>query len=160
MFENGLTDINEQWNNLYADGRLVNKDYHYNESGDVINKEGHEILGLTNPYRKFLGKWNFDIYLYKAAFINPEKLYLTIGHELIHVALFRLGYTDSDKLNGDRHEATAYEWNRYQAAAWGLYAKAEYYYWTGMRGEGAGFGNCQKPYLYQRPILPNRPVKP
>ena len=129
MLANGLADdlkTNSEWQNLYADGRIPNSDYSY-ESGKVLDKKGNTVNGITyfrgkNGFLGLCGKQLIDIYLYQTAFRNPEKLYLTIQHELVHVNLFSMGYYDNE-----RHEGTAYKQSQMQADAWGLSGLANEY---------------------------------
>ena len=154
MKANELTDINSEWNNLYADGTLPNGDYK-NENGKILDKDGNEILGCTKAKGKqyiFWGKQSSDIYLYQNAFQNPAKLALTIGHELVHVHLNYLGYRDNK-----RHEATAYKWNEDQASAWNMFSLSDKLYWTSLKVIKDYPPN---PYSYQRPIRTNIPINP
>jgi hypothetical protein len=153
MVANDLTDLNNEWQNLYADGTLPDKDYSYN-NGKVIYKKGKDgILGVTKLRGKdgFLGLWGnqlSDIYLFPNAFRNPVKLYLTIGHELVHVWLNYRGY---DYTNSQ--EATAYRWSADQAKAWNMNILSNKY-------NSMGNGYSKYPYPYERQVRINRPVYP
>ena len=150
MFDNELTDSNSKWQNLYADDSFASKKYRYNEEGNVVNENGELVGGAVRYHGKkyvFWGKEQIDIYLYRPSFKNPERLYLTIGHELVHVDLHYLGYHDHSK-----HEATAYKWSSEQAKAWG---------WTGnVNDYNARVRFYGTPYPYQRSIRSDRPINP
>jgi hypothetical protein len=99
--------------NLYADGTMPKG---YREVGDYVQnvKTKEFVGGLTRHLG--IGKGS-DVYLYKTAFISPEKLYLTMGHEYIHAAFNNLG---RGSLDGKRQDAVAYNWNMRQAHKWGF----------------------------------------
>ena len=92
--------------NLYADGRVPNG---YTKVGDLVyNIDGKQCLGTT----KYRGKGLSDVYLYKAAFVANEQLYLTMGHEYMH-ALYNSYNLFNDKL---QHKVI-YQWEYDQAVA-------------------------------------------
>jgi len=152
MKANELTDSNNKWRNLNSDGTLP-PGYKYDEDGNVENSKGIKVLGTTYPVRKkylFWGKQHYDIYLYKNAFKNPEILFFTIGHELVHVDLFHLKYE-----GGGQHEASAYGWEIKQAKALNMFDYA-----TSLER----FLDKKYPgftaFPYQRPIRTSRPINP
>jgi RHS repeat-associated protein len=137
---------------IYADGSLPGSEYEVREGGGVYNKKTNaEIGGVTKYAGKeyfLFGKQRIYMYLFKNSFSSPERLYLTIGHELVHVHLYYTGNYDIGK-----HEATAYTWSSMQAGQWGLTRLANDYYWNIWK-----IGNG-KPYPYNRSIRIERPVR-
>lgn len=57
-----------------------------------------------------------DVFLSKTAFQSRDALYLTIGHEYIHV---RLNY-GGQNLSIYSQERVAYQWSIQQGQAWGM----------------------------------------
>ncbi|GHV29799.1 hypothetical protein FACS1894177_01290 [Bacteroidia bacterium] len=148
------------FDNLYANGTLASDNYS-NADGSVYytDSEGgkRKTWGAARLRGKkyiFWGKQQIDMYLYKNAFRSPETLYLTIGHELVHVGLYNLGITN----NLHNHEVTAYSWSVLQAATWGLPTFLETY--TAMMNFHIGKGGKPYPYNTMVPISPTRPIKP
>ena len=96
---------------LHADGIFP---LEYSVNGNVVtnNETGAQILGVT----RYLGTGNgSDVYMAMAAFSSKEKLYLTLGHEFLHV-----GYNISiDQFSvGDRQHRAIYKWQLDQAKLW------------------------------------------
>ncbi|GHT76442.1 hypothetical protein AGMMS50262_14630 [Bacteroidia bacterium] len=149
------------FDNLYADGTLA--------PGNSYGEDGHTVYykdskGNRRPttgaakyhFKKFgfWGKQRIDMYLYPNSFRSPEELYLTIGHELIHVGLYNLGNYGETEYSHARHEATAYSWNYDQSMLWGLsYVAKQYNYNITNIGNG-------NPYPYQKPTRILRPIRP
>ena len=103
--------------NLFADGRFP-KGRGYEMVGDyVVNKSGETVLGVSLHHG--IGKGS-DVFLYKAAFTSKEQLYLTMGHEYLHVSFYHLGLS-SEFSRMDSH-AAIYEWAFRQSLAWGNYS--------------------------------------
>jgi RHS repeat-associated protein len=101
--------------NLYANGTLP---VDYELRGDaVFTPNGKETLGTT--VSNGVGKGS-NVYLYKAAFVCKEELYLVMGHEYIHAHFYNIGL-----MNKDAHHAAIYAWVAQQATAWGY--KTEVY---------------------------------
>lgn len=97
--------------NLYADGTLPNSNYTRN--GDLIfNKKGFYVNGVTRY--NGIGKGS-NVYLYKSAFVSPQQLYVTMGHEYIHVAINASPYG----LTSNQHEYIANSWGQRQWLAFG-----------------------------------------
>jgi len=115
-YAKGFSDTNFGENikgldNLYADGSLPS--FNYTRNGDlVLNKNGVTVNGSTRYNGVGRGS---DVYLYKSAFVSPKQLYVTMGHEYIHVAINASPY----HLTGDQHEHIAYSWGEKQWAAFG-----------------------------------------
>ncbi len=94
---------------LYADGSMPNG---YEKVGDdVFNKYGTKVSGTT--VKVGLGK--SDVYLYKSAFTSSKQLYVTMGHEYIHV-----GHFNSGLFNVNKSEHAAYSWEVAQKQAFGM----------------------------------------
>jgi len=55
------------------------------------------------------------VYLYKSAFVSPEQLFVTMGHEYIHVGINVSSY----KLTNNFQEYIAYSWEQEQWLAFG-----------------------------------------
>ncbi|MDD3861260.1 MAG: hypothetical protein PHW83_13790 [Bacteroidales bacterium] len=114
---------------VYADNSLppsksiMNRMPRYIQKGDHVFsiKNGREVLGIASYLGSNLNLT--DIYLYKSAFTSYEQLYLTMGHEFLHAALFT---SSSYALSEELHHAMIYEWQYLQAKAWG-FSKADYY---------------------------------
>ena len=154
--------------NLYADGTLPSG-YYYGEDGWVYNSKGRAVDGLAHNRGKeylFWGKQRTDMYIFSSAFSSPENLYLTIGHELVHIDLYRrcnLGNSDVDR---GYNEATAYHWSERQAREWGLYTWASQFgKMINNIGDGGGngiypqyVGGRQRGYPTLIPIRKARPV--
>jgi len=98
-------------NRIYADGTLPRntQDIKYTKTGDVVemtqtNSKGSKtinpIRGVTVP----IGNNKYDIYLFKAAFASRYQLYLTMGHELMHV---RMGFAG---LSASYQHMLVYRW--------------------------------------------------
>jgi hypothetical protein len=156
---NGLS--RDGFDNLYADGTLA-PGHKYGSDWNVYStdpkKDNRPIGGAVHLGGKkyvFFGKQQIDMYLYRGAFINPEMLYLTIGHELIHVGLYNQGISSNEALFHN-HEATAYSWSIAQAALWGLSTKT---YIDNMKYH-IGKGGVPYPYNTMVPMRPARPVRP
>jgi len=56
-----------------------------------------------------------NVYLYKSAFVTPQQLYVTMGHEYIHVAINVSSYF----LSSNEEEYIAYSWEQRQWLAFG-----------------------------------------
>lgn len=106
----------------YADGTVPKGgNYTYSSSrGVFVGKRGHDALAVTQ-YDHVTKRSN--MFFARKAFTSPEQLYLTTGHELLHLAhhsagLFK-GFT--------RGHASIYDWQYRQAKAWGLMDLARSY---------------------------------
>jgi len=115
-YAKGFSDTNFGENikgldNLYADGSLPNSEF--TRSGDlVLNKDGLSVNGVTRYNGVGRGS---NVYLYKSAFVSPQQLYVTMGHEYIHVAQFASSYN----LSSNQKEYMAYSWAQRQWLAFG-----------------------------------------
>ncbi len=95
---------------FYADGTLPPG---YLKRGDVVlNTNGQSVRGST--WYLGTGKGS-NVYLYKAAFISKDQLYLTMGHEYLHA-----GYFSTGLINTNSQHSSIYEWEAYQAKAFGV----------------------------------------
>jgi hypothetical protein len=82
--------------------------------GDYVQKPNEK--GYIDGVTKYLGTGKgSNVYLAKTAFTSPARLYLTMGHEYIHV-----GFNSVGKMNSNQQEAVAYKWNEGQATLWKL----------------------------------------
>ena len=95
--------------NLYSDGRVPSKEFKI--KGDLVFYKGRNAGGAT-IYNGF-GKGS-NVYLFKSSFTSMEQLYLTMGHEYIHVYFNAHGFSK----NIAPQEKAAYKWNIDQARAW------------------------------------------
>ncbi len=70
-------------NELYAD-RVPNG---YQRVGDYVQniKTGDYVDGIARYLG--VGKGGTDVYLFKSAFTDPMKLYMTMGHEYVHIGI-------------------------------------------------------------------------
>ena len=126
----------EGLNKLYADGSLPNVEkykYLYDTKGNVIKykvlKNGTlQELGKTNGTTVYLGKSKSNVYLYQTAFASKEQLYLTMGHEYIHVGFNANKSLGNPYLNYTQktQDASCYQWEIKVARAWGLEAYANH----------------------------------
>ncbi len=99
--------------NMYSDATLPPG---YTRDVDIVyNPKGEAVLGSTQYF-----KGGSNVFLYKAAFVSKEQLYLTMGHEYLHAAYNPLS------LSSKREHASIYRWQALQAKKWGFY-KANYY---------------------------------
>ncbi len=117
-----------------------------------IDNSGNKLLGYTT-YNGF-GKGS-DVYLFKAAFMSKEQLYLTMGHEYIHANLFAGGFTYSGSINQKTHHATIYQWETNQANAWG-YKNQFTKFAANYAREYRAFGDARFT-KFLIPIIKNRP---
>ena len=100
--------------NLYADGRVPSG---YSKKGDLVyNSKGKLCMGSC----QYLGKHKSDVYLFKAAFVCKEQLYLTMGHEYMHVTFNNYGL-----MNIKLQHKAIYMWQYEQAVA--LSYNVDYY---------------------------------
>jgi hypothetical protein len=87
---------------IYADGRRFQVNgvwysldpiygLYKSESGVSKVALGLTVTGTKNGFDKFA-----DIYLSKASFSDLDKLHITLGHELNHVAIFHFGLPKSE----------------------------------------------------------------
>ena len=90
------------------DPRLILKKYTI--YGDKVFHGSNEI-GRVTIYNG-IGKGS-DVFLFKEAFKSEINLFMTMGHEFVHVATF------GSKLYTN-HEKTAYDWNIQQLTKWGM----------------------------------------
>jgi hypothetical protein len=67
---------------------------------------GMKIFGIK------IGNFTSDVTLSKLAFASKEELYLTLGHEYVHV---NLNYASYHYFNHDKQEYVAYHWELEQA---------------------------------------------
>ena len=126
----------EGLNKLYADGSLPNVEkykYLYDTKGNVIKykvlKNGTlQELGKTNGTTVYLGKSKSNVYLYQTAFASKEQLYLTMGHEYLHVGFNANKSLGNPYLNYTQktQDASCYQWEIKVARAWGLEAYANH----------------------------------
>lgn len=99
----------------YADGTVpVGGRYKYNsKTGLFTNGRGGDALAVTQ-YDHAIKRSN--MFFARKAFTSPEQLYLTTGHELLHLA-----HNSAGLFQGfSRGHATIYDWQYQQAKAWGL----------------------------------------
>lgn len=97
---------------LFADGTIPNNNYHY-EGDYVVNNKGEFLFGAATHGGFGEGS---DVYLFKAAFTSKEQLYLTMGHEYLHVAFHHSGiFAEFPKLES---HAAIYDWSFRQSLAW------------------------------------------
>jgi RHS repeat-associated protein len=97
--------------NLHADGRIAEGT---TRKGDfVFDKKGRSLAGST--VYNGAGKGS-DVFLYQAAFTSKEQLYLTLGHEYIHVYFNAKGYNGAKASS----EVAAYRWEIAQLEAWNM----------------------------------------
>jgi RHS repeat-associated protein len=109
--------------NLHADGSMAPGRY---AKGDIVyDPKGREVWGSATYY-----KGRLDVYLYKAAFTSPERLYLTMQHEYFHVALFSLR-------NFGEHHIPITKLSYEQALAWNF--DVSFYY-----GQYMSFNSFQR----------------
>jgi RHS repeat-associated protein len=99
---------------LYANGDYPSGHY----SGDGVNSE-RVYVSSTNKQTLgsavYKGWGKTDVYLYKAAFTSMERLYLTMGHEYLHVGYNTLpNFLDADAKH--HNEIAVWEYN--QARLW------------------------------------------
>ncbi|MGB3180746.1 MAG: RHS repeat-associated core domain-containing protein [Cyclobacteriaceae bacterium] len=96
--------------NLYANGSIPDG---YTMKGDaVFNRKGNEVLGTTSYNGTGKGS---NVYLYKKSFEASQKLYMTMGHEYIHV-----GHLNAGLFNARYSEHAALTWSRNQSKAFGI----------------------------------------
>ena len=111
-FGDSITGVND----LHADGSLPN--YRYYKKGDLVYKNddgiASEVLGST--VRRTIRK--YDVYLFKAAFISKEQLYLTMGHEYLHAGFYHVAGNSLGKYTKYYHHAAIYSWELNQARVW------------------------------------------
>lgn len=82
----------------------------------ALNGDNQILFGAT-VHGEF-GKGS-EVYLFKAAFTSKEQLYLTMGHEYLHVAFRHSGIiTDFSKW---KSHAVIYDWAFRQSLAWAYY---------------------------------------
>ena len=109
----------KELNKLFADGSLPQG---YEWKGHYLSRGGtHRALAVTR-YIASLKK--SDVYLSLAAFESKEQLYLTMGHEYLHVLYNHAGIGHSPSLNAAKH-ASIYEWMYQQSSVWNF--KTNYY---------------------------------
>jgi hypothetical protein len=100
-------------NKLNADG---SKPARYSSKGDhVINPQGDAVSGVTT----YAGHGKWDVTLFKAAFISKNYLYLTMGHEYLHVS-----FNSSGLMNNNAQEASISQWENSQL--WNFNSHLEY----------------------------------
>ena len=97
-------------NNLYADGTLPQG--YVSKENIVYNKGGDVVLGST----VYLGNRKSNVYLYPRIFQSKKNLYLTMGHEYIHVKLFAFNPT----ISSDRAHKLIYKWQYNQSDLWNM----------------------------------------
>jgi hypothetical protein len=90
-----------QYNGLY-EAQVVN----LRQMGDLVYniEKRKEVLGVTKYLGVFKGN-KADVFLFKAAFVSKRQLFLTMGHEYIHVAQVYAGLPRSFL-----REHYAYKW--------------------------------------------------
>lgn len=105
-----------------------NENEYYIE-GELVRKKGSIKEGHVNGRTKFSGKgfnMKSDIRLFKSAFTSPGQLYLTMGHEYLHVWYGRSKPNLTDK----QQHRVIYYWEYHQANKWNYYSEIylrEYY---------------------------------
>lgn len=92
-------------NQLHADGTLPSSEYSM-RGGRVWKNGVKETLGTTVK----VGLTKSDVCLYPRAFEYAEKLYVVMGHELVHVNV----NAAASFIGNDRSEATARAWSQIQ----------------------------------------------
>ena len=95
------------WHLLKADGSLP-KDYYSNENGEVFNRSGERVYGVSQR----IGGSRYTTYIFKDACSSKQQLYLTLGHEYYHVALWRIG------IPSDEHHYFISQWQMNQSVVW------------------------------------------
>ncbi|MDR1112438.1 MAG: hypothetical protein LBL18_01585 [Bacteroidales bacterium] len=96
--------------NLYADGSLPPK---YRSKGDIVFAPNGDKVSGTAIYNG-VGKGT-DVYLYKAAFVCKEELYLVMGHEYMHAYFNSFGkFNDAS----DWQHKVINVWQTKQAVMW------------------------------------------
>jgi RHS repeat-associated protein len=105
----------------HADGTAPPKYTYNNEQGVFYNEQGKPVLGVT----RYIYKLNqSNIYMARKAFSSKELLYLTTGHELLHLAHFSAGLLERKPVTAHN---SIYDWQYRQAKAWGLSSLARSY---------------------------------
>ncbi len=97
---------------VYADGTVA-KGYTAKD-GIIYNKAGNAVDATTAYYAK--GNYS-KVFFSKTSFVSKEYLYLTMGHEYMHVAYNYAGYSHKG-LNKTKH-AAIFKWQADQAKLWG-----------------------------------------
>ncbi len=103
----------EGLNNLYADGSVPPGSGYENVGGRVYNIKGDEVRGIT----RYLGNKLSDVYMFQAAFTSKSRLYLSLGHELLHVAYNSGGIGFTDFMKNAKH-ASIHKWQAQQSIIW------------------------------------------
>lgn len=98
-------------NQLHADGTLPSPEYSM-RGGRVWKNGVKETLGTTVK----VGLTKSDVCLYPGAFESPEKLYVIMGHELVHVNV----NASASFIGNERSEATARTWSKIQEKFFGV----------------------------------------
>ena len=87
----------------------------YTNNGDYFARSGNsKVFGVTRKSGIF-NKW--DVHISKEAFRSAKQLYVTIGHEYIHVSHYGSGLT-----NVNHSEYEAHSWGLLQRQEFGLIA--------------------------------------
>lgn len=115
---------NDEFLNDFADSQFDRPDAlntlststpdNYTNSGDYFAREGNNtVLAVTRKSGVF-NRW--DVHISKEAFRSAQHLYVTIGHEYIHVAHHAAGLHDTNHSEYDAHS-----WGLLQRQRFGLY---------------------------------------
>ena len=96
-------------------GLFAEKPDGYNVLGDAWTQDGKGAVLGTTTYHTDGSVVNIS----KAAFASYENLYLTLGHEYIHVQINMNPMYSSDAFRGSQ-EKVAYAWTEQQASAWDM----------------------------------------
>ena len=102
---------------VYADGSTCSD---CTVVGDLMYDSNGNMLRAVTEYRGPGVK--MPIYLSKLAFESKEQLYLTLGHEYIHVAFAQAG-----NLNANQHHASIYRWQAKQGSLWKFRGTTDYH---------------------------------
>jgi RHS repeat-associated protein len=93
-------------NKLHADGTIPKG---YSVDGDLVKTPEGEFTYGTTIYR---GKGLSDVYLYKSAFVSKSQLYLSMGHEYLHVSFNRIGLKNTNSQHASISEwENSHLWN-------------------------------------------------
>lgn len=112
-------------NELHADGSLP-KQTTFKKVGDMVYDGASPVNGAT--YYNGILKNNSDVYMFKLAFENEQRLYIAMGHEYTHAKLF---YNfKGDQLSLKEEHAIIKKWEFDQALKWDYNTN---YYWRGYR---------------------------
>lgn len=129
---------------LHADGSAPND---YTVENGMFKQGNIKGLGIAVKNKGLVQ--NYDVYLAENAFSCPERLYLVMGHEYMHVSMWGMG-RNSEKF----HHATIYRWEKAQADLWNYsdnVLKIDYWYGKYQNGYYMEYDNFI-PVINIRPI--------